>query len=81
MKGKKIAFDSQKCIVLERKIKKGSSKPKYYLFNLDTKTYISSLFPTDKESVFYFDYMGNGYHVESNKMTLSQVHSQGILVA
>lgn len=47
-------FDNEKILILTRK--NCTKKPKHYLFNPKKKKYISSLYPTNIENQYTFDY-------------------------
>ena len=60
LKGLKVVFQGILCMVLERK-KELEIKPKYFLFGVVNKVYISSLYPLPEKEAFLFDYQGKQY--------------------
>jgi hypothetical protein len=60
-KGLKITFQGETFAVLERK--KQDLKPKFYLFNIEKKFYLSSLYPTGEENTYYFDVKDDGKYL------------------
>jgi uncharacterized GH25 family protein len=61
-KGLKITFQGETFVTLERK-KQQDLKPKYYLFNIEKKFYLSSLYPTGEENTYYFDVKDDGKYL------------------
>ena len=58
---KKIVLDDLKidCLVLTRK-KEALNKPKFYLFDVNKKAFITSLYPTKKENIYTIDLKAYG---------------------
>jgi hypothetical protein len=61
-KGLKITFQGETFTTLERK-KQQDSKPKFYLFNIEKKFYLSSLYPTGEKNTYYFDVKDDGKYL------------------
>ena len=62
IKGLRITFYNEPLVVLERK-KDLNKKPKYYLFDLAKKTYVSSLYFTGEPDTYLFDVKGDGHYL------------------
>ncbi len=65
IKGTVFNFDGNKQVILKRK--KGlDKKPLYYVFNLTSKKYLSSLYPTGEPNAYLFDIRGsyNSYMIK-----------------
>ncbi|HON83362.1 MAG TPA: hypothetical protein PLI22_04415 [Caldisericia bacterium] len=59
---KKIIFRGLTFSILERKHLK-DNKPKYYLFNIENKYYLSSLYETGENNTYYFDVRDDGKYL------------------
>jgi len=77
IKGLKLKLEGSQVYIAERK--KPGKKPKYYLWDLDKKCYVSSLFPTDKIGIYFFDTRDTGidYHLDTNRMKIDRISEQG----
>ena len=62
IKGLRIIFYNEPLVVLERK-KDLNKKPKYYLFDLAKRTYVSSLYFTGEPDTYLFDVKGDGHYL------------------
>lgn len=60
--GRKIHFKGQVFTICQRKKNLGKL-PKYYLFDLGNKSYISSLYPTEIDNEYIFDIRYDGQYL------------------
>jgi hypothetical protein len=60
--GYKFIFENQTFTILKRK-KNLEKKPTYYCLNLDTKYYLSSLYPSSKPNTYFFDVKDDGEYL------------------
>jgi len=76
-KGLRFNWKGKEIFVNERKHPAG--KTKYFLWNLTDKCYLSSLFPTEKTNIFYFDTRdsGKGYHLNIGTLKVKLVSDIG----
>lgn len=59
IEGLNIVFNGEVFRVLKRK-KEINKKPIYFLFNIEKKIYLSSLYPLGEEGAYLFDVKGQG---------------------
>jgi cytoplasmic iron level regulating protein YaaA (DUF328/UPF0246 family) len=62
IKGRKIIFNGVVYTVLKRK-NEIDRKPLYYLFDLENKVYLSSLYGTGEANTYLFDVKGEGKYL------------------
>jgi hypothetical protein len=62
IKGRKIVFNGVVYTVLKRK-NEIDRKPLYYLYDLDNKVYLSSLYNTGEANTYLFDVRGDGKYL------------------
>ena len=71
LKNSQFNISGERCAVFERK-KTAPGKPQFYLFSLDRKSYISSLYPSSKKGCFKFEKDGQGFILDSGSGEVSQ---------
>ncbi len=62
LKGLVFIFGGNRQVVLKRK-NELDKKPQYYVFDLTTKKYLSSLYPTGEPNTYLFDIKGDGSYL------------------
>lgn len=62
IKGLRIVFNNEVFTVLERK-NELNKKPKYYLYDLKDKVFLSSLYPSGETNTYLFDIKGDGRYL------------------
>lgn len=71
IKGLRVVFNGEVFTVLKRK-NELDKKPPYYLLNLESKTFLSSLYPLGESNTYLFDVKNDGkylirFHTEGSQ--------------